>query len=161
MIYANGGHAGIGKGIGSGDGHAGTVGAEHDGNAGRDQVGGSRDGLFVGRLVVSRDQLDLVGLAVDLNLGANLVGILHAEVLLLAAGTVGTGQRLVNADFDDVFFLAAAAGSQNAECQDDNEGQCDDLFHFPFSSLCPLGQMLRLIGTTETRGVRVWRTSVR
>ena len=87
----------------AGDGHAGAVGAQHHAHALAHQLlrGGGR--LVGGGTVIGVDQLDVVGLAADLHGGLHVVGVLHAQHLLLAARAAVAGSGLKHADLDDVF----------------------------------------------------------
>ena len=79
-----------------------TVGAEHDGNAGADQLL-SRGRRLVGRrAVVGVNQLDFIRLAVDHDRRRLEQTELSAERLLLATRAAVAGRRLENADTDDL-----------------------------------------------------------
>ena len=103
------GDTGLFKGIGTGDRNVGAVSTENDGYALRNELGGSGCSLIGGRLVIGYDELDLIGLAADLNGGILSICILHAENLLLAACAVLTGYGLKDADLDDLIAAAVAA----------------------------------------------------
>src|SRR5699024_6238238 len=94
---ADGGHARVAEGGGSRYGHAGAVGAEHNGAALLDEFQSRGDGLAVAGLVVGVDELDVVGIAADRDGLGQGVGILHAEYLLLAARAVVAGLGLKHA----------------------------------------------------------------
>ena len=95
---ADGGDVGIREILGAGDGDAGAVGAQHHGNARGDQLLRGGGSLIGGGAVVRVDQLHIVGGAADLNGGGLLVGVLHAQHLLLAARATVAGGRLKHAD---------------------------------------------------------------
>ena len=71
--------------------------------------------LVVGRLVVHLDELDLVGLAADLDGRLLGIGVFHAERLLLSAGAVVAGCRLENTDLDNFFIARRAAAARKAQ----------------------------------------------
>lgn len=79
---ADGGNACVLEGVRSGDGDAGAIGAQDNGDALRDQLAGCADGLVVGAFVINDLQLDVVGLAADLDSGSNGVCVLDAQDLL-------------------------------------------------------------------------------
>ena len=119
--HADGRDAGLLERVGRGDGHAGAVGAEHERNLLVDELGSRRDSLGGVGAVVGVDELDLVGLAADVHGGGHVVGVLHTQHFLLAAGTGVAGSRLKYADLYDFFTgsgvrtaLAVAAGIAGA-----------------------------------------------
>ena len=155
--HANGGHASIGEGVGSGDGDAGAIGAQDDGGLLCNQGVGSGHGLVVGGLVVHDLKLDVVGLAVDFHGGLDGVGILHAENFLLAACAVVAGHGLIHADDDGVagcsgvrvcvcVSAGVAAGTQG-ESHAAGQQKCENLLHV-------------LTSLNSAEGVRTIRTSV-
>ena len=111
---ADGGQAGVVKDGAAGNGHARTVGAQHQGDALAHQLGSGRGGLVGGRAVVCVDQLDLVGLAADLDGGGLGVGVLHPQHLLLAAGGRVAGGRLKDANLDDLVPRGGRAASRRS-----------------------------------------------
>lgn len=90
---ADDGNTGVFKGVGTGNGYAGAIRTQHHGAALAHQLGGGGGGLVVGGLIVYNGQLHLIGLAADLHCGLYVMGVLHAQDLLLAAGTVVAGSR--------------------------------------------------------------------
>jgi len=79
VSHADSGNARVGEVLGTGNGNAGAIGAQHHAHALADQLlrGG---GGFIGRGAVIRvDQLDLVGLSADLDSGLHGVGVLHSQ----------------------------------------------------------------------------------
>ena len=85
-----------------GDGDAGAVGAEDDGDLIGDQLLGRGDGLVGRGLVILDVELDLVFFAANGHGRLDGVGVLDAQDLLLAAGAVVAGLRLKYADLDDL-----------------------------------------------------------
>ena len=99
---ADGGDPRVGEITRTGDGNRRTVGAEHDGNAGADQLL-SRGRRLVGRrAVVGVNQLDFIRLAVDHDRRRLVKAELRPERLLFAARAAVAGRRLENADTDDL-----------------------------------------------------------
>ena len=115
------------------NGAAGAVSTDHHGHALRDQGLGS--GRSLGRVgsVVRVDQLHVVGGATDVHRGGLLIGILHTQHLLLAAGTGVAGGGLEHTDADHIppaaagvaggCVAAAAAGGQT-QSHDHSQSQC-------------------------------------
>ena len=148
---ADGGHARFGKDLAAGNGHAGAVGAEHDGHIAVHELRRGGRAVFGGGAVVDDLELDVIRLAADLDGGLDVVGVLHTQDLLLAAGAVVAGLRLVHADLYDFVAafggggcvvgcvscgLAARAACQQAQRQRAYKDQCKKLFHgFPPSRL--------------------------
>ena len=97
---ADGGQTRITKDGAAGNGAAGAVGAQHQAHVLAHQLrgGGGRLGGVGG--VVGIDQLDAIGLPADYHRGGFLVGVLHAQHLLLAARAGVAGGGLEDADFD-------------------------------------------------------------
>ena len=84
---------------------------------------------LVGRgLVILNIKLDLVFRAIDGHGRLDGVGVLDAEDLLFAAGTVVAGLRLEDADFDH-FGAAGRAACEQAQDHDGGKKQCKNLFH--------------------------------
>ena len=106
---ANGRDAGFFKNLAAGHGNAGAVGAEDDRYAAVHELGSSRGAVFRRRAVVDDLELHIVRLTADFHGGLYVVGILHAENLLLAASAVVAGLRLKDADLDDL--VAGRSGS--------------------------------------------------
>ncbi len=100
---ANGGNARVGKILGTGDGNAGAIGAQHHADARADQLLGGGGSLVGGGAVIGVDQFYLIGFASDINGGLHAVGVLHTQNFLLAASTAVAGGRLKHADFHNVF----------------------------------------------------------
>ena len=117
--HADGRDVGLLERVGRGDGHAGAVGTEHEGNLLIDELGSRRDSLRRIGTVVGVDELDLVGLAADLDGRGLLVGILHAEHFLLAAGAGVAAGGLEHADLNDL--LAVVGRAQSADKCPSNE----------------------------------------
>ena len=144
--HAHGRDTGLLERVRRGDGHTGAVGAEHDGDLLIDELGSRRDSLRGVGAVVGVDELDLVGLAANLDGRGLLVGILHAEHFLLAAGAGVAAGGLEHADLNDLLAvvgraLVAAAGAQR-EHHDQSEQQSNRFFHCIssnhfFSGRCP------------------------
>ena len=111
---ADGSQAGVVKDGAACNGHARTIGAQHQGDALAHQLGSGRGGLVGGRAVVRVDQLDLVGLAADLDGGGLGVGVLHAQHFLLAARSRVAGGGLKDADLD---HLVPRSGAGGAACR--------------------------------------------
>ena len=145
--HAHSRDAGLLERVGRSDGHTGAVGAEHDGDLLIDKFGSRRDSLRGIGAVIGVDELDLVGLAADLDGRGLLVSILHAEHFLLAAGAGVAAGGLEHADLHDLLavvgraLIAAAAGAQR-EHHDQSEQQSNRFFHcfssnHFFSGRCP------------------------
>ena len=130
--HADGRDTGLLERVGRGDGHAGAVGAEHERNLLVDELGSRRDGLGGVGAVVGVDELDLIGLAADLDGRGLLVGILHAEHFLLAAGAGVAAGRLEHADLHDLVAAGraavATAGAQRKH-HDQSEQQSNRFLH--------------------------------
>ena len=91
-----------------GDGDAGAVGAEDDGDLVGNQLLGRGDGLVGRGLVILDVELDLVFFAANGHGRLDGVGVLDAQDLLLAAGAVVAGLGLEHADLYDLVAGAAA-----------------------------------------------------
>jgi len=105
---ADAGRARLVKHRTAGHSHAGTVGTQHQADILAHQLrrGGGR--LVGSGTVVRVDQLHVVGGATDVHRGGLLIGILHTQHLLLAAGTGVAGGGLEHTDADHI--PPAAAG---------------------------------------------------
>lgn len=99
---ADGGQARLVKHRTAGHSHAGTVGTQHQADILAHQLrrGGGR--LVGSGTVVRVDQLHVVGGATDVHRGGLLIGILHTQHLLLAAGTGVAGGGLEHTDADHI-----------------------------------------------------------
>ncbi|MPM19372.1 hypothetical protein SDC9_65795 [bioreactor metagenome] len=116
------GHGGVGAGdaddgdlrilkhVGSGDGHAGAIGTQSNGDALAYQAGGGGGALVVGGLVIYDNQLNIIGLAADFHGGTNIVSVLNAQGLLFTAGAVVAGSGLVDADLDNFVTRGGGGG---------------------------------------------------
>ena len=100
-----------------GNGNAGAVAAQHHRHLFGDQLLCCGNGLIGAGLVVYLHQLHVVGLAADVHGGGYAVGVLDAQHLLLAAGTVVAGGRFKYADLYGLATGAARAARRTA-------GQC-------------------------------------
>ena len=148
---ADGRDTGFFKNLAASHGHAGAIGAEDDGNAAVDELGSGRGAVFGGRAVVDDLKLDVVGLAADFDGRLDVVAVLRAKRLLLAACAIVAGQRLEDADFENLvagcggagssglggrgfrgrFFCGGRTGAANEQAGQHAEAkkQCDGLFH--------------------------------
>ena len=118
----------------AGHGDTGTIGAQNDGNITLHQLCCCRGAVLSGSTVINDLQLDLIGLAANLNSGLHIVCILHTQNLLLTACTVIAGLRLKNTDLDDLiaaFALLCFAAATCDQAQRHNQCQykCQILFH--------------------------------
>ena len=98
--HADGRDARVLKDGRAGDGDAGAVGAEHHAHALAHQLLRGRGGLVGRGLVVGVDQFYIIGGAADVHGGLHVVGVLHAQHLLLAAGAAIAGGGFKHADLD-------------------------------------------------------------
>ena len=97
--------------------HAGTVGTQHHGHTVGYQLLCGRGALIGGGLVVYDVQLDGVGFTINLDRRLNLVGVLNAQCLLLTAGSIVTGCRLIHTDlYNLVAGGSRIGGSSLARC---------------------------------------------
>ena len=145
--HTDGRDAGLLERVGRSHRHTGTIGTKHDRNLLVDELGSRRDSLGGIGTVVGVDELDLVGLAADLDGRGLLIGILHAEHFLLAAGAGVAAGGLEHANLHDLLpvvgraLVPAAAGAQR-EHHDQSEQQSNRFFHCIssnhfFSGRCP------------------------
>ncbi len=114
--YADGGNLRLLKGGRGGNGHAGPIRAQHHGHARVHQRLGGGNGLVGGGLVIHDFQLHVVGLAANLHGRNHLIGILHAQHLLLAAGAVVAGRGLKHAHLQHGIAAAGRAAAGAAGC---------------------------------------------
>ena len=141
--HADGRDAGFGEDRAARHGDAGAIGAENNGNAAVHQLSGSGGTVFRSGTVVNDLKLDLIFLAADADGGLNIVGILHAKDLLLAAGAVVAGLGLKHADLNDLFagaligsaVVAAAAGNKRKR-HSKRQYKCKNLFHHKILLYC-------------------------
>ena len=99
--------------FGTGNGNAGAVGTQRHAGTGRDDLLGGGRSLVVFGTVVRDHQFHFVLFITDLDGGGFRVGVLNAQGFLLAAGTVGTGSRLINADFDHIIRHCKGGNEQH------------------------------------------------
>ena len=111
--HADGGHTRVPKGVGSGDGHTGAIGAQHHRAAGGNQSLGGGGRLVVSGLVIGIDQLHSIGLAADLHSGSQGVGVLHSQDFLLSAGAVVAGLGLKHTDLNHLVTGAGVGGGRS------------------------------------------------
>ena len=108
------------------DGNAGAVGAEHHAHVLAHQLLRGGGGLVGGGLVVGVDQFDIVGRAADVHRGLHVVGVLHAQHLLLAAGAAIAGSGFEYADLHRGVLLGHR---RERHGQQEHKDQSQDLLH--------------------------------